>query len=347
MRQLACDYIANRIDRRGFLKQMTACGYTLAAAESVAAVLAPLSTAAQSATRQFPIAEGTGSYLLVQQLKAAGVKHVFYGNGTSSASMLDAMAGDDDIHLILAPSENITTAMASGYALASNNPTFVNVHGTVGTAQQMLQMFNAKKDSVPLVVSSFTKSLESVGRDGFEAVDDLVEITKQFTRWSFEIPLAHRVPEILRNAIRISTLPPGGPTYLSLPQDVGQARGEAEIIPKEFFTVPVRTKPESRLVEQAAQRLLEAKKPFMVVGHEVWRCGAYDEVVQLAELVGMPVVQGFRPIPTFRPTIRCMWARMTDRSASERCTAPISSSISVRRWCIAREPSPSSQPSGA
>ena len=64
--------------------------------------------------------------------------------------------------------------MASGYALASNEPTFVNVHGTVGTANQMLNMFNAKRDGDPLVESSFSKSTEGTGRDNFEEIDDLV-----------------------------------------------------------------------------------------------------------------------------------------------------------------------------
>ena len=205
MRDLVGAFIAGRVGRRGFLKGMTAAGFSLAAAESVLGALRrwPWRKAAAGRVRTV---EGTGAHLLLEQLKEAGVKHIFYGNGTSSAAMLDAMVGDNDIHLILGPEENIVTSMAGGYALASNKPTFVNVHGTVGTAHQMLNMFNAKQDGVPLVVSAFTATTEGTGRDGFESVDDLVAITKQFTRWSFEIPLASRVPELLRNAIRISTI---------------------------------------------------------------------------------------------------------------------------------------------
>ena len=150
MRDLVQAYIVGRLDRRGFLKGMAASGFTAAAAESVLATLAPM-VSAQAAQGDIRTVEGTGAYLLIQQLKAAGVKHVFYGNGTSSAAMLDVMVDDKDISLILGPEEGIVTAMASGYALASNEPTFVNVHGTVGTANQMLNMFNAKRDGDPLV----------------------------------------------------------------------------------------------------------------------------------------------------------------------------------------------------
>jgi thiamine pyrophosphate-dependent acetolactate synthase large subunit-like protein len=313
MRDLVHAFISRRIDRRGFAKGMMAAGFSVAAAESVVAALAPMAAAQDAPAGKFRTLEGTGAYLLVQQLKAAGVKHVFYGNGTSSAAMLDAMVGDDDIHLILGPEENIVTAMASGYALASNAPTFANVHGTVGTAHQMLNMFNAKKDGVPLVVSSFTSSTEGTGRDGFESVDDLVAITRQFTRWSFEVPLPSRVPELLRNAFRIATTPPGGPAYLSIPDNIAHAVAKADIYPKEFFTVPLRAAPDARLVEKAAQMLLEAKKPFMMVGHEVWRSDAYDEVVRLAELVGLQVVQGLSPYTDF-PTGHPLYIGQSDRS---------------------------------
>ena len=96
MRDLVGAFIAGRVGRRGFLKGMTAAGFTAAAAESVLATLAPM-VSARAATGNIQVAEGTGADLLVQQLKAAGVKHVFYGNGTSSAPMLDAMVGDNNI----------------------------------------------------------------------------------------------------------------------------------------------------------------------------------------------------------------------------------------------------------
>jgi thiamine pyrophosphate-dependent acetolactate synthase large subunit-like protein len=312
MRDLVQAYIVGRLDRRGFLKGMAASGFTVAAAESVLATLAPM-VSAQAAQGDIRTVEGTGAYLLIQQLKAAGVKHVFYGNGTSSAAMLDAMVDDKDISVILGPEEGIVTAMASGYALASNEPTFVNVHGTVGTANQMLNMFNAKRDGDPLVVSSFSKSTEGTGRDNFEEIDDLVDMTKQFTRWSFEAPMASRVPELLRNAMRISTTPPGGATFLAIPTNVSEQVAKAQIYPRELFTVPIRTKPDPREIEKAAQILLQARQPFMLVGIDVWRCDAYDEVLQLAELLGTQVVQGLSPYTDF-PTDHPLYIGQSDRA---------------------------------
>ena len=82
MRDLVLAYISRQVDRRGFLKGMATAGFTVAAAESVLSALAPMVSAAEGAAGRFRTVEGTGGYLLVQQLKAAGIKHVFYGNGT-------------------------------------------------------------------------------------------------------------------------------------------------------------------------------------------------------------------------------------------------------------------------
>ena len=63
--------------------------------------------------------------------------------------------------------------------------------------------------------------------------------------------------------------------------------------------MPIRTKPDPKEIEKAAQILLQARQPFMLVGIDVWRCDAYDEVLQLAELLGMQVVQGLSPYTDF------------------------------------------------
>ena len=192
------------------------------------------------------------------------------------------------------------------------NPTFVNVHGTVGIAHQMLNLFNAKKDGLPLVVSSY------VDRPKGPAAT----VSKRSTIWSRSPSnsragpsrsAASRVPEMLRNAIRISTTPPGGPTYVQIPDNVGRAPTKADIFSKEFFTAPIRTRPDPRDVEKAAQMLLEAKKPFMIVGPEVWRTDAYDDVVKLAELVGIQVVQGLSPYTDF-PTGHPLYIGQTERA---------------------------------
>jgi benzoylformate decarboxylase len=65
------------------------------------------------------------------------------------------------------------------------------------------------------------------------------------------------------------------------------------IFPQSRFMVPTDMRPDTALIEQAARLLLEAKKPLLCVGPEVSRSRANDSIVELAELLGIPVSQGY------------------------------------------------------
>src|SRR5205085_5031403 len=57
--------------------------------------------------------------------------------------------------------------------------------------------------------------------------------------------------------------------------------------------VPRDITPNPRHVEQAARLLVESKNPILFVGPEVWTSGGRAAVVELAELLAVPVTQGW------------------------------------------------------
>jgi thiamine pyrophosphate-dependent acetolactate synthase large subunit-like protein len=71
--------------------------------------------------------------------------------------------------------------------------------------------------------------------------------------------------------------------------------------------VPVHVRPDKADVEKAARMLIEAKNPLLSIGDEITLCRGEAEVVQLAELLGLPVTgQGefgtwSKPFPTRNP----------------------------------------------
>ncbi|HEX2928222.1 MAG TPA: thiamine pyrophosphate-binding protein [Candidatus Binatia bacterium] len=281
---------------------MAAAGFTLAAAESVLQSLAPLAEAQTIAPESVKIVEGTGGELLVQQLIAAGTKYFFYCNSSPAAPILDALVDTPEIKIILGTSENITMALACGYSLATGQPSVVNVTTVVGTASLMANLFNARRDYIPVIVTAGTHYSKGTARDGFEDIDDILDITKPFVRWGFQANYASRMPELTRMAFKMATTPPGGPVYLACPRDILDQKAKSEIISRERFDIPARVRPDNRAVEKAARLLLEAKAPVLGVGHEVWRAGATDQVVALAEMLGLPAVQVLSPYNDFPTT---------------------------------------------
>jgi len=134
-------------------------------------------------------------------------------------------------------------------------------------------------------------------RPGF----DQKEIARQFTKISWEARQGASLPLMLRRAFKTAATEPGGPVYLAMAHHALESRAlKARILPAGRFLLRSRVRPEAAAVERAAKMLVEAKRPLLVVGDEVWKSGAQAELVRFAEQFGLPVTDyssGFRNFP--------------------------------------------------
>ena len=155
MREVVHQYLGQGLSRRGFLKSMTALGFTAASAE---AVLKPLEASEQADAAGLRMAgafsvEGTGADLMIAQAKAAGTRFLFANPGSAEVGFFDAFF-ESGMQLILGLHEGIVISMADGYHKTTLNPAFVNVHAIAGTAQMAGQLYNASRDGSALVVTA-------------------------------------------------------------------------------------------------------------------------------------------------------------------------------------------------
>ena len=97
---------------------------------------------------------GTGGELLMHQLVAQGVEYAFTNTGSAEAGFFDAFLTVPGVQPILLLNESLVLSAADGYARASRNPAFVNVHLAAGTRQGSGQLFNSHFDGVPMVVTA-------------------------------------------------------------------------------------------------------------------------------------------------------------------------------------------------
>lgn len=291
MRNLVMDYLNQDLSRRGFFKAMAAAGFTVAAAESVLESLAPIAhaeTVGKSYVKPF---EGNGGALLAEQLLAAGTEYLFVGNGSGLGALCDAVIERPKLKLVLATHEAHVIAMASGYAMASGKTVFC-MYSRVGAAHSTGNMYNAMKDRLPLVIAVDRADTTEDGRDGHEDLEDMLEPVKQYTKWRWITKEVTRIPEWVTKAFKVSSTLPCGPTYLMLPRDVMfEHQGKANIFQPGTFDVPMNVRPNAKAVEKTAKMLLEAKSPILLIGAEVYQSGAQKEVVELAELLGLPVCE--------------------------------------------------------
>ena len=113
--------------------------------------------------------------------------------------------------------------------------------------------------------------------------------------------------EISRRAYKLAVTPPGGPVHIRIPLNVLAEKASDVVYPQDRFSISAEMRPKPELIERTARALLEADKPLITAGHEVTRAGAHDELVDLAELLGIPVAQNYSVYGDF-PWRHSLWA---------------------------------------
>jgi len=289
MRDLLKGFLDHDISRREFAKGLTSLGFSGAAANSLIASVA----AAEPLPRDGVKFEGTGADVMWETLLAADTRYVFGTTATGMSPIFDSMTVRPGAEWIMSVAESQATAMAHGYELASGKPGVLLVPG-VAITSTMIMLYNAWKDRSSLVVISDAPSNEIPFRNMFQQMEDWVEPMIQFTKSRWKLEDEAHIGEIIRRAIKLSETAPGGPVHVRVPLNIlGTRDVKQTIYPHSRFTVPAEMHAKPELIEATAKAFIEAKKPVMTVGSEVTRAGANAELVDLAELLGIPVAQGY------------------------------------------------------
>ena len=299
MRDLVKDYLGRQVSRRSFISKATAAGFSFAAVRSSLEALDPIvraetihsgSATSMTTTKTFA---GTGGELLAEQIRAAGTRFIFICNSSGMGPLCDAVVDRPDLQFIQGVSENQAVAMADGYAKATGEASFAcfsRVGGPIASAN----MYNAMKDRTPVVIVTDHMDSQADGRDGHEDLDDWLDAFKQYTKWRWLVKEGNRIPEWVAHAYKVSSTAPGGPTFIRIPRNVlYQSNLKAEIFSRESISVPMDITPNPKYIERAAQMLIEAKNPILHVGHEVTVSGGRGALVELAELLAIPVTQAW------------------------------------------------------
>lgn len=255
----------------------------------------------------------TGGEALAGALTAAGVEHLFAVPGTSGMGLTDAVMQSGKPAYVLALHEVCAVSMADGYARATGRPGVAYVNVFPGTANSIGSLYNAYRDNSPLVVLSAQQDTRISGRDAHTESSDMVEVTRQVTKWSWEAPRADRLVEAVARALKVATSPPAGPVFLSISSNLLNEKIEAEVPPFERYRVDPRLGADDDAIARVATILLNAKMPLIVAGAGVTRAGACDLLVQLAELIAAPVVAEPRYSSLAFPSAHPLFFPLPDR----------------------------------
>ncbi|WP_369641536.1 benzoylformate decarboxylase [Acidovorax sp. A79] len=210
-------------------------------------------------------------------LRSFGMTSIFGNPGSTELPMF--MDFPEDFQYVLALQECVVLGMADGYAQATRNAAFVNLHSAAGVGHAMGNIFTAFRNRTPLVITAGQQARSILPFDPFLGSAQAPELPKPYVKWSVEPARAEDVPLAIARAYYIAMTPPCGPVLVSVPSDDWGVK----TLPVEAREVSRYLRPEPGLLGKIGDALDAARAPAIVVGASVDRDGAWSAAIELAE----------------------------------------------------------------
>ena len=210
-------------------------------------------------------------------LRSFGINKVFGNPGSTELPFLSDWP--DDIDYVLALQEASAVGMADGYAQATRNAGFVNLHSAAGVGNALGNIYTAHRNRTPLVITAGQQARSILPLQAFLYAERASEFPRPYVKYSVEPARPEDVPAAIARAYYTAMQPPCGPTFVSIPVDdwaYATAPVEARKVSREMG-------PEPEAMSALVAALGSAKHPALVVGPGVDRAGAVELMVRVAE----------------------------------------------------------------
>ncbi|HEV7599958.1 MAG TPA: benzoylformate decarboxylase [Bradyrhizobium sp.] len=210
-------------------------------------------------------------------LRAFGIRKVFGNPGSTELPFLSDWP--DDIDYVLGLQEASVIGMADGYAQATRNAGFVNLHSAAGVGNALGNIFTAHRNQTPLVITAGQQARSILPLQPFLYAERASEFPRPYVKFSIEPARAQDVPAAIARAYYVAMQPPCGPTFVSVPIDDWTHQTQ----PVQARSVSRELGPDPEAMRALVAALAKSKRPAVVVGPGVDRAQAVDLMVQVAE----------------------------------------------------------------
>jgi acetolactate synthase I/II/III large subunit len=234
------------------------------------------------------MAKMTGGEALARTLKASGVEYIF-GISVGSQAPFTLGAIRLGMKIVTVRDEKSAALMATADSKISGKPGICLASGP-GAAHLALGMYEAFNSSNAIVAITADATVAGMWRPGSTYMDQQV-VFQPITKWTVRAESLATLPDIIRRALRTATTGSPGPVAVIVSNPLFAAEGDFDI-PTEAESAhhpAFRVVPGAESVAQAAQLLRGAKRPAIVAGGGVMLSQAASGLIELAELMGIPV----------------------------------------------------------
>jgi acetolactate synthase-1/2/3 large subunit len=231
----------------------------------------------------------TGAQSLVNSLEAAGVDVMFGIPGGAILPAYDPIF-DSKIRHILVRHEQGAGHAATGYAQVTGRVGVCIATSGPGATNLVTPLADAAMDSVPMVAITGQVPSLAIGTDAFQEAD-IRGITMPFAKHNYLITDPADIPRAIAEAFHIASTGRPGPVLVDIAKDALQKMTE--------FNYPTsvnlkgyqpRLEPNAQAIADAAALITQSSKPIFYVGGGVIKADAHRELLEIANLLGAPVV---------------------------------------------------------
>ncbi len=246
-------------------------------------------------------------------MEKEGVTQAFGVPGAAINPLYAQLRERQTISHVLARHVEGASHMAEGYtrARAGNIGVCIGTSGPAGT-DMITGLYSASADSIPILCITGQAPRARLHKEDFQAVD-IATIAQSVTKMATTVLEPAQVPFVFQQAFHLMRSGRPGPVLIDLPIDVQMAEIDFDIDAYEPL-VPYKPRASRNQVEKALELLNTAQRPLIVAGGGIINADAAAQLVEFAELAGIPVIptlMGWGSIPDDHPLMAGMCGLQT------------------------------------
>jgi len=246
-----------------------------------------------------------GAKALLRTLRKMGVERIFASPGSEWAPLWEALAGEYALgeipEYLSSRHEETAVAMATGYAKATGKLPAVVLHTTVGALHATMGLRAALHERIPMVVlagesAGFAEApAPHVGRQWLRLLTDVggpARLMEHCVKWSVGLNTAQLLPHTVQRACQLAMSHPKGPVFASIPTEM---LVETMSCDAAAAALPSAPSAQPAAIDELARALCAASNPVIVTEELGRDRDAVPHLVALAESLGAPVIDAWRP----------------------------------------------------
>ena len=231
----------------------------------------------------------SGGHLVAKALKNEGVDTIFTLCGGHIIDIYDGCV-DEGIRIIDVRHEQVAAHAADGYARQTGKLGCVVTTAGPGCTNAMTGIATAFRSESPVLHIGGQGALT---QHKMGSLQDLphVDIMTPITKFAATVPSTERVADMISMAAREAFNGAPGPVYLEIPRDVLDREVDLTkaIIPQPGqYRASTRSIGDPRDIEKLADILVNAERPAILYGQQVWTARGHEEAIALLRGLDIP-----------------------------------------------------------